>query len=206
MSKLSLLFKLIKKPICNQLKKYLFYHNIYAKCQSAFHVGHSTVTAMLCKHNDVMCSLDEQRDAIFIMLDLSAAFNTTGHDILLHRLQTKFGINRTALDWLSSYLNCRTQHAVVWTAMSDPSPIYCGVPRGSVLRPVLFCMYTMPLEDIIFYHGLQYMMYADDIQVCITCDGDQVPTGTIEECVGEIHNWMRTNMLALKDRSDSFLY
>ena len=42
-------------------------------------------------------------------------------------------------------------------AMSDTSPIYCGVPQGSVMGAVLFCMYTMPLEDTIFHHGLQYM-------------------------------------------------
>ena len=42
----------------------------------------------------------------------------------------------------------------------------------------------MPLEDIIFHHGLQYVMYADDMQLYITCNGDQVPTGTIKECIG----------------------
>ena len=91
------------------------------------------------------------------------------------------------------------QHVVVWTAMSDKRPIYCGIPQGSLFGPVLIRMYTMPLEDIIFHHGLQYVMYADDIQLCITCDGDQVATCTIEECASEIRNWMRTNMLALKD-------
>ena len=64
---------------------------------------------------------------------------------------------------------------------------------------VLFWIYTIPLVDIIFHHGLQYVMYADDIQLYITCNGDQVPTGTIKECVGEIRNWMRANMFALND-------
>ena len=61
-------------------------------------------------------------------------------------------------------------------------------------------MYIMPLEGTIFHHGVQHAMYADDIQLYIICDGDQVPTGAIEECVGEVRNWMRTNMLALNDR------
>ena len=57
----------------------------------------------------------------------------------------------------------------VGTAMSHPSPIYCGIPHGSVLGPVLPCMYTMPMEDIILCHGLQCMMYARDIQLYATC-------------------------------------
>ena len=71
------------------------------------------------------------------MLDLSADFNTIDHDIHLHRLYTKFGINGTALKFLGSYLNCRTQRVLVGTSMSDPSPVYCGVPQGSVFGPVL---------------------------------------------------------------------
>ena len=87
----------------------------------------------------------------------------------------------------------------VWTAMSDTSPIYCGDPHVSVLD-----LYY--LEDIIFHYGLQYMMYADATQLPITCDGDQVPTGTIKEYVGEIRNWMRTNMLTLNERKTEVIH
>ena len=88
----------------------------------------------------------------------------------------------------------------IGTAMSDESPIYYGVPQVSLFGPILSCMYTNPLEDIVFHHGLQYVMYADDIQLHITCNGDQVLICTIEECVSEIRNWMKTNMLAMNDR------
>ena len=83
------------------------------------------------------------------MLDLSAAFDAIDHDILLHRLCTKLGISGTA-EWFSSYLNCGTQHVAVGTAMSDTSPIYCGIPQGSVLGTVLFCMYSIPLRKQFF--------------------------------------------------------
>ena len=66
-------------------------------------------------------------------------------------------------------------------------------------------MYLMPVGDI-FFHGLRYMMYADLIQLYITCDGDLVLTGMIEECVGENNNWMRTNMLALNDRKTEVVH
>ena len=95
---------------------------------------------------------------------------------------------------------------VFGTAISDTSTVYYGVPQGSVLEPVLHCMYTMLVEDTIFHHGLQYVMCADDIQLYITCDGDQVPTGAIEECVCESGNWMRTNMLALNDRKTEVIH
>ena len=89
---------------------------------------------------------------------------------------------------------------LVGTAMSDPRPVYCGVPQGSVLGAVLLCMYTTPLEDIVLCHGVQYMLYADDIHQYITCDCDMVLTDTIKECVTMTHNWMRTNMLTLNDK------
>ena len=76
----------------------------------------------------------------------------------------------------------------------------------SALRPVLSCIYIMHLEEIIFHHGLHYMIYADDIQLHITCDGDHVPTGTIEECVGEIRNWKRISILAMEDKKAEVIH
>ena len=79
-------------------------------------------------------------------------------------------------------------------------------PTRLSVGPALFCINTMPLEDIIFNHGLQYVMYADDIQLNITCSGDQVPAGTIEECLGEIRHWMGTNTLASSDRQTAVIH
>ena len=76
--------KLIAKPVCNKLPKYLSHYNLHAKCQSTYRVGNSTETAIHRVHDNVMCSLDERRDAILTMLVLSAAFDTINHDILLH--------------------------------------------------------------------------------------------------------------------------
>ena len=106
--KFSLMSKLIEKPVCDQLQEYLFDNNLYAMCLSANRVGNSTEIAILCVHNDVMYSLEKRHGAILIMPDLSAAVEAIDHDIFLHRLHPKFGVNGTALKWLSSYLYCRT--------------------------------------------------------------------------------------------------
>ena len=68
-----------------------------------------------------------------ILLDLSAAFDTVNHTILLHRLENWFGITGLALQWFKSYLKCRSQSVSVNGLLSEPSKLDCGVPQGAVL-------------------------------------------------------------------------
>ena len=88
------------------------------------------------------------------MLDLSSAFYTLKHDILLHRLKGRFGIKGLAYQWFETYLKNR-QHKVVVNGVE--SPVHTpdiGVPQGSVVGPILFTMYSSPLEDIIKAHNM----------------------------------------------------
>ena len=103
-SNLCFLSKCLERIVANQLKIYLSENKLYAKCQSAYRANHSTETALLRVHNDIMRALDLRKDVISVMLDLSAAFDTLDHDILLNRLQCRFGITGSALQWFRSYL------------------------------------------------------------------------------------------------------
>ena len=76
------------------------------------------------------------------LLDLSAAFDTMDHPILLQRLETTFGISGTVLHWIASYLEGREQSVVVDNVLSSPSPLQFGAPHGSVLGPILFTLYS----------------------------------------------------------------
>ena len=104
------------------------------------------------------------------MLDLSAAFDTIDHGILLSRLNSLYGISGDALDWFKSYLSNREQRVIIGDTVSECKDLNFGVPQGSVLGPKIYCMYTKPISDIIAGHGLSHHCYADDTQLYIAIE------------------------------------
>ena len=93
-------------------------------------------------------AIDQHSSVILALLDLSAAFDTVDHGILLSRLSNRFGITGTVLEWFRSYLSDRTQFVQDNVACSAPHVLEFGVPQGSVLGPLLYLMYTSPLGEI----------------------------------------------------------
>ena len=105
---------------------------------------------------------------VLALLDLSAAFDTIEHSILISRLETRFGVTGLALQWITSYLSDRTQQVVINGAISESAALLQGVPQGSVLGPILFTIYVSPLADIAKRFGMQYHFYADDSQLYVS--------------------------------------
>ena len=140
-----------------------------------------------------------QKTVILVLLDLSAAFDTIDHTVLLHRLKHDFGITGTALKWLDSYLSHRTQTVKIGDSFSTKQKFLFGVPQGSVLGPVLFSLYSSPVAKIARKYGLCVQLYADDTQLYLSfapCEwGDALER--VEECVKEIKAWMVANKLQL---------
>ena len=93
------------------------------------------------------------------MLDLSAAFDTLDHTLLLQRLHAEIGLDGSALDWFSSYLSCRSQQVLAGHALSAETPLLCGVPQGSVFSPLLFSVYTRQLADLIDKLGINSLFW-----------------------------------------------
>ena len=106
------------------------------------------------------------------------------------------------LDWFTSYLLDCTQKVSI-----DDATLSFGVPQGSVLGPIIFCLYTLPLGKIINSHGLKYHIYADDTQLYITFDvHDPFPAlEKLQKCIADIRSWMLLNQLKINDDKTEFL-
>ena len=152
-SNLSFLSKLIERMVCNQITQYSGTTGMTKKFQSAYRAFHSTETTLIKVKDDILRAIDNQRVTCLILLDLSAAFDTVSHLLLLNRLRHHFGIQGTVLRWLKSYMTDHSQKIVLddssnKAAVSDHAILKQGVPQGSVLGPILFTLYTSPLGDI----------------------------------------------------------
>ena len=118
--------------------------SLYEQFQSGFRPLHSTEPALVKITNDLLMAADAGQLTILILLDLSAAFDSISQTILIDPL-VSLGISDTPLDWFKSYLCGRTQFVQLKKCRSHSSPLSSGVPQGSVLGPLLFIIYLLPL-------------------------------------------------------------
>ena len=184
------------------LNNYYFYYYYYK---------HSTETALIKVQNDIRSALDTGSSAILLMLDLTDAFDTIDHDILLSRLCNIYAITGNVLDWFRSYLTGRIHRVVIEDSVSVDQELEFIVPQGSFLGTKLYCMYTKPVSDIIQRHGLSHHSYTDDTQLYMTMDhsNNDCRDGLtrIELCVSEIREWMNQNMLKLNyDKTELIVF
>ena len=167
-SNLPFLSKIIEKAVASQLNDHLNKNRLFEEHQSAYRKCHNTETALVKISNDLLLSADNKDVSILVLLDLSAAFDTIDHCILLNRLRESFGLDGTVLNWLKSYLTERKQCVKIDNYFSSELHLPFGVPQGSVLGPLLYTLYTVPLGCIIKKHNLNYHFYADDSQLYLS--------------------------------------
>ena len=110
--------------------------------------------------DSVYTAADDRRSTVLIGLDISAAFDTISHDILINRLKTQFGICDSAGSWLHSYLSSRQQFVKLGQHSSAVTSCDSGVPQGSVLGPLLFTAYVAPIGELIDSFGVSYHHFA----------------------------------------------
>uniref|UniRef100_A0A8C6Q3D2 Reverse transcriptase domain-containing protein n=1 Tax=Nothobranchius furzeri TaxID=105023 RepID=A0A8C6Q3D2_NOTFU len=203
-SKLPFLSKVLEKIVYTQLMKHLNEFQVMDTCQSGFRKQHSTETAHVRVFNDIFLALDSSFHVVLVLLDLSAAFDTIDHDILITRLHTWAGISGTALDWFRSYFCNRSARVMLDGCSSESQPLRWGVPQGSILGLLLFNLYILPLGAIFRKHTVSYHLYADDCQIYFSFK----PTQSMKvrsDCILEVKQWLADNFLHLNDSKTDLL-
>jgi hypothetical protein len=138
------LSKLIERAVAWQLLEQA--NNFLPERQFAYRANYSTETSLMCLFDDLLRTADDGNATVLLFLDLSTAFDTIDHRVLLERLSGG-GVRGIALKWFESYLYERTQSVTIGGELSEPVALEGGVPQGSVLGPLLFLVFTASLSD-----------------------------------------------------------
>jgi len=208
-SNLTFLSKVIEKCVQKELSAYLEANNLHASHQSGYRANHSCETATLKIYNDLLCLSDSKNKVVLLLLDLSAAFDTVNHNILISKLKNEFGLKGEVLDWFKSYLADRSFTVSINGKLSSKCFLKVGVPQGSILGPILFILYTKELNSIAQRHGFHIHLYADDTQLYIEFNPLYENLSNIEQriiaCLNDIKNWMKSNKLKLNQDKTEIL-
>jgi len=157
--------------------------------QSAYRQHYSTETAVLKVYNDLLQAADSGLLSAVCLLDLTAAFDTVDHDLLLLRLERQFSLRSVTLLWFRSYLCGRSYRVGFAGAASRTVFVACSVPQCSVLGPRLFIMYSANLADKAEEHDVNIHGYADDTQLYVHCRPEEIAatSAKLERCITAMH-------------------
>ncbi|KAK2183673.1 hypothetical protein NP493_300g00032 [Ridgeia piscesae] len=195
-SNITFVAKTTERFVAQQVQHFMEENGIYGIYQSAYRSHHSAESALVRIHNDIAHSIDSRQSVLLVLLDLSAAFDTIDHTILLRRL-SGYGLSGDVLAWLTSYLCDRTYVVRVKSGVSESDIITTGVPQGTVLGPLLFNAYIAPLTTLLQKHNIRHHLYAYDTQLYITfppIDHTQA-LARMEACVQDAKAWLCDNGL-----------
>ena len=194
---------------------YLEDNNLLHPSHHGFRSKHSTASALIQMFDNWIEAFEDEEISAVIMLDMSAAFDVVDFDILLSKLAL-YGVENKTLLWISSYLRNRTQSVSIEGKLSEPLPLECGVPQGSILGPLLYLLHTNDLPEAVHEHHLHQdihqdhhhynlhckscgglCLYADDSTVTVSNKNVEELNADIDERYKVIASYMANNKLVL---------
>ena len=192
----SVLSKILESAALSQLLAHLGKFESFPIVQSAYREFHSVETAMCKIYNDLVIRKCKGDCTLLVLLDLSAAFDTVDHKILINDL-IRLGIGGKVLDWFSSFLNNRSFNVVVGKEISDSGKMTTGVPQGSILGPVLFIIYTIDLYYLLQSLEVECHFYADDTQIYFSVLDPNQCRDKFKDVYTAVEEWMYRRKLKL---------
>ena len=198
--------KLIETAIYSQLLTHVEHNFILPATQSAYGALHFTETITTRVFSDIISNMESNLHTIAVYLDLSNAFDSIDHSILLDELHS-IGVRGKALETPHSYLTDRLVQVTTAGYVSEPLPLKYGVPQGSVLGPLLFVLWTRRLSAILNELGLTHHIYADNTQFYCSFREDEIPCikEKIATALRYIKVWMNSMKLKLNINKTNFI-
>ena len=205
-SLLPILSKICEKAALNQFLPYLVSNDRLTTKQSGNKRFHSTETSLIHTTDFILNAMDKKKTTAIVLLDMSKAFDSINHGILLNKLQD-MGASISALQWFNSYLSNRTQTVRIHSALSDPLPMVNVVPQGSILGSILFSIHINDLPKI--PRSCSTDCYVDDtkLYMCFPVQDYQSAITEINNDLIKIRNWCCDNLLLLNpDKTELIVY
>ena len=200
-SLLSIINKIFEKLIYNRLYKFLIKHNILYKYQFGFRKGYSTDMALIEIVDNIKTAIDNNKYVCGIFLDLTKAFDTVNHQILLDKLH-HYGVRGIVHDLFKSYLSNRKQFVKVNNTTSEYLPTNCGVPQGSVLGPLLFLIYVNDIANLSPLGSIR--LFADDTNIFIEHENIEQLRIDAQSVLEYIYKWFGDNRLTVNTSKSNF--
>ena len=194
--------KILEKIVHKRLINFLLKYDIIYPQQYGFLRGRSTEQAMIDIILNITHAIENKKLSLGIFLDLSKAFDTISHKILLGKMYA-YGIRGTALNWFQSYLSNRSQYVLNNDSSSTLQPITFGVPQGSVLGPLLFLIYIndMPSMSTV----LSYILFADDTTGLYSSPSLEDLFQTVNIELAKLNTWFTANKLLVNATKTNFV-
>ena len=176
---------------------------------SAYREGHSTESALLKVHADILHNMEQEMITLLVLIDLSATFVTVDHPILFQCLEKQYGFHDSVLSWHKSYLSDRKQYVILKGMHSNTFDLSFGVPQGSCLGPILFTQYGSSLFSIFSNHSVSAHAYTDDHQLYMAfspnLESQNQTVSCMESCLDDVKSWMIFNKLKMNDSKTEFI-
>ena len=165
------LSKIIERIAHNQISHFISQNSLLSNRQHGFRKHFSTLTAITTLQNKILLSTDNQKVCCVLFFDLSKAFDTIDHNLLLYKLRSYYNFSKNSCLWVKSYLSHRYQYVEINGIESSFEASDTGLPQGSILGPLLFILY---INDIVEYFiecnfnfEIDILLYADDTIILI---------------------------------------
>ena len=201
-STLSSFAQILEKLIHSQITRYLDKHDILSKYQFGFRKGRSTEQAIVEITDNLKKAIDNNLYTCGVFLDLSKAFDTVNHKILLNKLES-YGVRGTALKWFASYLSNRQQFVSINNTHSSKQTVICGIPQGSSLGPLLFLIYINDLPNC--SSKLAFRIFADDTNVFASSPSVRNLETIVNEELALLKKWCDINKLSINTKKTNFM-